>query len=120
MIIKKEKKNGVNILYVKKNKTDTEFDKFKNKYVKASMIKDIIKEDTDAYDADTNKLLLKFRKHKLQKKEIDEFYDNVISFAKSSYSTNRGSASGSDSKNVMDNIQILLVIWIAFHPNKNI
>jgi hypothetical protein len=106
MIIKKEIKNGVNILYIKKNKSDADFDKFKNKYVKSSMIQDIIKEDTDAYDADSNKLLLKFRKHKLPKKEIDEFYDNVISFAKGSYSTNRGSVSGSDSKNVWDNPKV--------------
>jgi hypothetical protein len=106
MIIKKEIKNGVKILYVKKDRSDAEMEKIKNKYVKAGMIKDIITDDTDAYDADTNKLLLKFRKDKLPKKEIDEFYDNVISFAKKSYSTNRGSASGSDNKNVWDNPKV--------------
>lgn len=106
MIVEKEKKNGITILYVKKDKTDAEIDKFKNKYVKPTMIKDIITEDTDAYDADSNKLLLKFRKQKLPKKEIDEFYENVIAFAQRSYSTNRGSVSGSVSKNVRDNPKV--------------
>ena len=106
MIIKKEKKNGIDILYVKKDKTDTEMDKLKNKYVTPSMIYDIIKKNTDVYDHDSNKLLLKFRKSKLLKKDVDEFYDNVIEFAKKSYSTNRGSASGSEKKNIKDNPKV--------------
>ena len=59
----------------------------------------IINEDCDAYHGD--KLLFKFRKNVLTQSET--FYRNVINFAKSSYSTNRGSACGSNRKNVSDN-----------------
>lgn len=106
MIIKKSKKNGVNVIYVKKDRTDIEMEQLKKTFVKPSIITVIIREDTDAYDADSNKLLLKFRKNKLPKKEIDDFYDNVIDFAKKSYTTNRSSASGSDWKNLKDNPKV--------------
>ena len=105
MIIKKEKKNGIEILHVSKDKTDAEMDKIKNTLIKKDTIKFIITKDTDVY-TDDNKLLLKFRKNKLPKNSITEFYDNVIDFAKKSYSTNRGSASGSKKKNLRDNPKI--------------
>ena len=105
MIIKKEKKDGIDIIYVRADKTDNEMEKIKNKLLKRTSISDIIKNDTDVYTED-NRLLLKFRKNKLNKKLIDEFYDNVIDFAKKSYTTNRGSASGSNKKNVSDNPKV--------------
>jgi hypothetical protein len=105
MIIEKEKKNGINIFYVRKDKTDEEMNKIKNKLVTHTLIKDIITDDTDVYTED-NKLLLKFRKNKLNKSYIKDFYDNVIDFAKKSYTTNRGSASGSKKKNVSDNPKV--------------
>ncbi len=106
MIIRKEKKNGITILYVKKEKSDIEMDKLKGKSVSSSLIKDIITDDTDVY-TEENKLLLKFRKNKLNKKNIHNFYENVIDFAKKSYTTNRGSASGSRKKNISDNPKIM-------------
>ena len=105
MIIKREKKNGIDIIYVRADKTDAEMEKVKNKLLKRSAINDIIKNDTDVYTED-NRLLLKFRKNKLNKKKIEDFYDNVIDFAKKSYTTNRGSASGSSKKNVSDNPKV--------------
>lgn len=105
MIIKRENKNGIDIMYVRADKTDDEMEKVKNKLLKRSSITDIIKNDTDVYTED-NRLLLKFRKNKLNKKKIDDFYDNVIDFAKKSYTTNRGSASGSSKKNVSDNPKV--------------
>lgn len=106
MIIKRERKNGINILYVKKEKTDAEMEEIKNTLITNKLIKDIIDEDTDVYTED-NKLLLKFRKKKLKEKHIRAFYDNVIDFARKSYSTNRGSASCSTKKNVYDNPKIM-------------
>ena len=105
MIIKKEKKNGIEIIYVKKDKTDIEMNKIANTFIKPKSINFIVKHDTDVYTED-NKLLLKFRKNKLPKGDITKFYDNVINFAQSSYSTNRGSTSASKSKNVHDNPKV--------------
>lgn len=106
MIIKKEKKNGIHILYVRKDKSDEEMEKRKNKFILNSEIKNIITDDTDVYTED-NRLLLKFRKNKLKKINIEKFYENVIDFAKKSLSTNRGSASGSKKKNVSDNPKVM-------------
>jgi hypothetical protein len=107
MIIKRENKGGVTILHVNKDSTDEEMDKLKNTFVKLDIIKHIIDIDTDVYDASSNNLILKFRKNKLPRNEINEFYDNVIDFAKKSYSSNRGSASGSNKKNVGENPKIM-------------
>jgi hypothetical protein len=106
MIVKKDKKNGINILYVSKEKTDNEMDKLKNKLITRNLIKQFITEDTDVYTED-NKLLLKFRKNKLNKTHVSNFYENVIDFAQSSYTTNRGSASGSKKKNISENPKVM-------------
>lgn len=105
MIIKKENKNGIEILHVSRDKTDAEMDKIKNTLIKKDAIKFIITKDTDVY-TDDNVLLLKFRKNKLPKNSITEFYDNVINFASKSYSTNRGSASGSKKLTLKENPKI--------------
>ena len=100
MIDKKEKKGNITIYYVKKDYDDSKLDKVMNKKLKRDDIKDIIDEDADVFDLDTGKLLLRFRKNKLNHKNVEEFYDNVIDFAKNKTS-NRGSASGSKSKMFM-------------------
>jgi hypothetical protein len=105
MIIKKEKKNGITILHVRADKTDAEMEKIKSKLINPSTIKDFITDDTDVYTED-NRLLLKFRKNKLNKANIEQFFDNVINFAETSYSSNRGSASGSKNKNLKDNKKV--------------
>ena len=97
MITHKEIKHGINIIHVKKECTDEEMEVRKNTLINPADINLIITDDTDVY-AENNKLLLKFRKKKINKKCIDDFYDNVIDFAKKSYSTNRGSVSASNKK----------------------
>lgn len=105
MLIKKEKKGDINVYYVDKNIPDDKMDKLKNTFVKKEQIDFIINDDSDVYDASGN-LLLRYRKNKLSKKNVDDFYTNVIDFAKN-VSTNRGSASGSKKKNVSDNPKIM-------------
>jgi hypothetical protein len=105
MIIKKEKKNNVMIYYVKKDKNDEKMALLKNTYVKPSQINLIINEDADVYNVDNNQLLLKFRKNKLSDTNVKDFFDNVIDFAMKS-TNNRGSTSGSKSKNVWKNPKI--------------
>lgn len=102
---KKRKKNNVDVYHVDKNISDEKMDKLKNTFVKRDQIDLFIKDDADVYDASGN-ILLRYRKNKLTNKAIDEFYDNVIDFAKK-VSTNRGSTSGSKDKNVEDNPKIM-------------
>jgi hypothetical protein len=101
MIIDKKKKSNVTIYYVDKDSNDAKLDK----KINPKQIKTILNKDCDVYTKDGN-LLLRFRKNKLNKKNIDEFYDNVIKFAVKT-TTNRGSASGSKSKNNWDNPKIM-------------
>lgn len=106
MIVKKEKKNNIIIYHVNKEISDEKMDKLKNTYVKKSQINLIVDHDCDVYDSESNKLLLKFRKHKLSDSKVKDFYDNVIHFAMGS-TNNRGSASGSKKKNVRENPKIM-------------
>jgi hypothetical protein len=105
MIEKKEKKGEITIYYVKKDYDDGALSKVLNKKLKRNDIKTFIHDDADVYTED-GKLLLRFRKNKLNKENIKTFYDNVIKFALTPTS-NRGSASGSKSKNVADNPKIM-------------
>ena len=112
-IIKTEIIKGVKTYTVKKDMSDTEADKkLANKFVTASMINNIIKDDADVY-TEEGKLLLKFRKNTLSKNHTSAFYDNVIKFALTPTS-NRGSATGSKSKNVYDNPKIMTNIFGYF------
>jgi len=112
MIIKKEKQGSTTIYHVDKDIPNDKMDKLKNTFVKPSQINLVLKEDADVY-TETGKLLLRFRKKKLNQPNIDAFYDNVIDFAKNSTS-NRGSASGSKSKNIYDNPKIMTNIFGYF------
>lgn len=105
MIDKKEKKGNITIYYVKKDYADDKLSKVLNRKLKRSDIKTIIDDDADVYNEE-GKLLIRFRKNKLKKDNIEDFYDNVIKFATLS-TTNRGSASGSKSKNIYDNPKIM-------------
>jgi hypothetical protein len=105
MIYKKEKKGNITVYWVKKDFDDSKLSTVDNTLLKRNQIKDIIKDDADVYTED-GKLLIRYRKNKLSKQKIKEFYDNVIKFAQSK-TTNRGSASGSKSKNVYDNPKIM-------------
>ena len=105
MIIKKERKGNLDIYHVDKNISDEKMERLKNTFVRRDQIDLFIKDDADVYDANGN-MLLRFRKNKLKKDAVDDFYNNVIDFAKN-VSTNRGSASGSKDKNVEDNPKIM-------------
>lgn len=105
MIEKKEKKGNVTIYYVKKDYQDDKLSKIMNKKLKSSDIKTIIDHDADIYN-ENGKLLARFRKNKLNKENTEQFYNNIIKFALTP-TTNRGSASGSKSKNIYDNPKIM-------------
>jgi len=72
MLIKKEKKESIMIYYVDKDMTDEKALLLKNKKVNSNSIQLIIKEDADVYDNTSGELLAKFRKNKLNKKNIKE------------------------------------------------
>jgi hypothetical protein len=101
MIFKREKKNGVTIYHVKKDFDDNKLKSKMGKKLKRSDIKEIIHDDADVYTEDGS-LLLRFRKDKLKKKNIDDFYENVIEFAKKK-TTTRGMASGIKNSHVATN-----------------
>jgi len=111
MIIKREKKGDIDIYYVDKNIPDEKMDSYKNTKVKEKDIDLIIKKDADVYKVDKENpsgfsLLLRFRKNKLTEKNTKDFYDNVIDFALRT-TANRGSTSGSKSKNIYDNPRVM-------------
>jgi len=120
MLIKKEKKASITLYYVEKDITDEKSLSLKNKKVQAKSISLIIKEDADVYDNTTGELLAKFRKGVLNEKKVESFYTNVISFAEKP-TNNRGSTSGSKSKNVFNNPHIMSNIFgffDAFSPSQ--
>jgi hypothetical protein len=92
MIVKHEKKGGIDVYHVKKNITDAGMEKHKHQFVTPALIDIILNDDADVY-TDDNRLLLKFRKGKLSNDKIDAFYENMIDFARTT-STNRKLTSG--------------------------
>lgn len=121
MIIKKETKNGITIYTVEKDFDDAKMLKKMDKKLRREQIKDIIDTDADVYTTDGT-LLLRFRKNKLTTPKVDAFYDNVIKFAHN-VSSNRGSASGSKNKNLLDNPKVMsniLGYFDTFSPNQKV
>ena len=112
VLIKKEIINKIPTYYVDKDITDDKMQKLKNTIVKKSQIKLILTEDADVYTVD-EKLLLRFRKNKLTKTNIGEFYDNIIDFAMKK-TDNRGSTSGSKHMVIGKNPKIMTNIFGFF------
>lgn len=112
MIIEKKKKGKITVYIVDKDYDDEMLKKVVSKKLKKGQIKDIIDDDADVYTKD-GKLLLKFRKNKLNKKNIDDFYDNVIDFAHSK-TTTRGIASGMNTSNLAKNTAVMTNIFGFF------
>ena len=104
MIIEQKKNGKVTEYIVDKDYTDSKLDKVLNHKIKREHIKTFITDDADVYTKE-GKLLLRFRKDKLKKDNIDAFYENVIKFAENT-SSNRGSASGSKNKNIYENPKV--------------
>jgi hypothetical protein len=113
MIIKKEKNGNVTVYHVKKNYDDAKMEKKLNTFLKRSDIDDIINDDADVYSED-GKLLLRFRKKGISNKaHIDNFYENIIKFAKN-VSSNRGNATGSKVRSVGTNPKVMSNIFGFF------
>jgi hypothetical protein len=120
-VVKTEKNGSVTVYTVDKRMDDAHADNLGNKYVTPSMIDFIIRDDADVYTTE-GKLLLRFRKGELSKNNAEQFYENVIDFAETPTS-NRGSTSGSKSKNLYDNPKIMSNIigfFDRFPPNYKI
>jgi len=108
----------VSKIVAKKLISDEEMAKHANGFVKPSMIKTILREDTDVVTED-GKILLRFRKGALNMKNVREFYDNVISFAQN-VTGNRGNTTGSKTRNVYNNPKVMSNIigyFDRFPPN---
>jgi hypothetical protein len=106
MIIKKEKNGDVMVYTVREDMTEAQIDKRESKKLtekdREKMF--IIDHDADVF-LENGKLLIRFRKNKLTKEKVDDFWDNVIKFARKDTS-NRGTASGSKKKDVGNNPKI--------------
>jgi Oxygenase domain of the 2OGFeDO superfamily len=92
----------VKTIHVEKKIPDEAMHKIINTHLKPSQIDRIIRHDTDVYTKE-GKLLLKFRKGVLPKDHVQAFYDNVIHFAKTKSTKNRGSTTGSQEKDIRTN-----------------
>ena len=112
MIIKKETIDGILVYHVSKNYDDDKMNTKMNTFVDKSDIKDVIDRDVDIFTEEGN-LLLRFRKKALSQEKSDLFYENIIDFAKI-ISSNRGNATGSESRNVWDNPKIMSNIFGYF------
>jgi hypothetical protein len=113
MIIKKEKKGSITIYHVSKNFDDSKMEKKMNTFVKRDDISLIIDEDADVY-TEEGKLLLTFRKGAIENQQhIDDFYNNIIKFAKN-VSSNRGNATGSKTRNIGTNPKVMSNIFGFF------
>ena len=93
-------------VYVEKVFSDAEMDKLANTFVKPSQIKQVFTEDVDVFSKD-GKLLIRFRKNVLREKDIKKFFDATFHFTKQNTTQNRGSTTGSKSKNVYDNPKVM-------------
>jgi hypothetical protein len=92
---------------VAKKKNDEEMKRLENTFIKPSDIDTILRDDATVYTED-GKLLLLFRKKKLTGGQ--DFYDVIAEYMKKHPSTNRGTASGSTTKNTRENPKIQTTI----------
>ena len=94
------------ILYVEKLISDSRMEKLGNTKVKPSQIKMIINEDADIYTKE-GKLLLKFRKGRLRKKNTKAYWDATSNYTMTAKTKNRGSTTGSQIKDVGHNPAVM-------------
>ena len=121
MIDRIEKQGNVMVYYVSKDYGDENLESIMNTKLNREDIQTIIDHDADVY-REHGKLLLRFRKQKLSADKVKEFYNNVINFAMNKTS-NRGSASGSATKNVYQNPKIMSNIigyYDKFSPSQKV
>lgn len=94
MIVNVTSHDGVKIYTVDKDISDVEMERRVGMLLSNNDCKTIINHDADVYTTE-GKLLLKFRKNVLPRRNIDDAYDNLIKFAKTKTRT-RGTASGTE------------------------
>jgi hypothetical protein len=99
----------VKVYKLKKKIPDNKIDRLGNTFVKPNQIDLIINHDADVYNEE-GKILLKFRKQKLKKHNIDSFYDNVVPFMLKHPTQTRGSTTGSKNKHVRTNPSVYSTI----------
>lgn len=90
-------------IYVSKIISDENMEKLANTFVKSDEIFQLFNTNVDIYDADTHKLLAKFRKKVLKPKELQSFYDATYEFTSKMVTTNRGNTTGSKKRNLRNN-----------------
>ena len=112
MIDKKEVIKGITVYTVSPEYDKDKLEKKLNKFMKREDIKTIIDHDADVYTND-GKLLLRFRKKALTNHNIDNFYENIIEFAKN-VSSNRGNATGSKKRELRENPKVMSNIFGFF------
>ena len=100
------------VYHVRKIIDDTKIDSLENTVLKPPQIKTIIDHNADVY-TEEGKLLLKFRKNILPDSHVNDFYDNVIKFAKSK-TNNRGNATGSKTRSIWKNPKTMTNIFGYF------
>lgn len=105
MIIDKQLKDGVMVYFVRKDISDEKMETMLSKYTTDRHFTHIIDHDADLYDADSGEVLARFRKNVLTQKHVDDFYENIIHFAKNK-SGLRGNTSGSKEKGLGINKKI--------------
>lgn len=91
--------------YITKKYTDKQMENMANTFVSRSKIDHIIDENVDIY-SDDGKLLAKFRKNVLSKNVLNQFYDATYNFTLKAITANRGSATGSEQKNLSENPRV--------------
>jgi len=92
----------VRVYHVDKKISDADMKQYVNRVVSPGMIHLILDEDADVYTQQGD-LLLRFRKNILPRLHVRQFYDNVMPFAKTRGTSNRGSTTGSTHKNIKAN-----------------
>ena len=112
-ILKKEKKGNIIVYTLAKNYDDNKMENNMNKMLKEKNIETILDHDADVY-TEEGKLLLKFRKNAMTKTNQEKFFDNIVEFAESNKTSNRGSATGSKNKHVSTNPKVMSVIFGYF------
>lgn len=93
-------------IYVSKIISDENMEKRANAFVESDDISQIFTTNVDIYDADTHKLLAKFRKKVLKPKELQSFYDATYEFTSKMVTTNRGNTTGSKKRNLRNNPKV--------------
>lgn len=91
MIVKEETVKGIKVYTVDKDMSDAALEKKVGTLLSERYASKIVDHDADVYTVD-GKLLLRFRKNVLPKKNIEQAYENLIDFAMNKTST-RGTTS---------------------------